>query len=71
MEESSLCKWYADDDLVVYFSSTPDVDFRVIEPNMTKEQKNENFQKSDPAEQDRYQRNADTDTFRSGFDLCF
>jgi len=41
MEESSLCKWYADDDLVVYFSSTPDVDFRVIEPNMTKEQKND------------------------------
>lgn len=37
--ENSLCKWYADEDMAIYFSRTPDVDFRVIEPDMSKEEK--------------------------------
>lgn len=34
-----MIKWYADKDLAIYFSQTPDVDFRVIEPDMSKEEK--------------------------------
>ncbi len=33
-----LCKWYSDRDLGVFFSIVPDVDFRVIQPRMTKEE---------------------------------
>lgn len=35
----SLCKWYTDENMAIYFSSTPDVDFRVIKPDMSKEEK--------------------------------
>ena len=36
-----LCKWYADKDMAIYFSEEPDVDFRVIKPYMTKEEKDD------------------------------
>ena len=36
-----LCKWYADKDLAIFFSQKPDVDFRVIEPEMSKEEKDD------------------------------
>lgn len=32
-----MIKWYADEKMAVMFSETPDVDFRVPEPGMTKE----------------------------------
>ncbi len=41
MEKDSLCKWYNDDDLAIYFSHKPDVGFRVIEPKMSKEEKDD------------------------------
>ena len=40
-----LRKWYSDNDIAIYFSSTPDVDFRVIEPEMSKEEKDDIAQK--------------------------
>lgn len=39
--ERGLCKWYADDDLAIYFSKEPDADIREIKPSMTKEEKDE------------------------------
>ena len=41
MSDDTLCKWYADDDMAIFFSRKPDVCFRVIEPEMPKEEKDD------------------------------